>query len=442
MEPMGFTPEPQNEIAMQKENNSRLRRRFASGILVGLLIWGLVIGAIYAFGFVSSLFGGFGSSPLAGGIGSGADGGDPYADGELLNDTTISKIQSLEELIDNKYYKTDVDKSEEANGIYKGLMDSLGDPYSVYYTEDELQDLLADTSGVYYGIGAYVSMDEELGFPRISGVMPGTPAERAELLTDDIISEVDKESTQGMELEDVVALIKGPDGTTVHLTILRGSKREQLEVDVQRSAVEVPTVTTKLLGDNEEIGYLQITEFDDVTPDQFREGMVELQASNIKGLIIDLRSNPGGSLQAVCDVADQLLPKGIIVYTVDRDGNREDYTCDGTHEIDIPLVVLVNQYSASASEILSGAIKDYGIGTLVGTTTFGKGIVQRIFDLKDGTAVKLTVSSYYTPNGNNIHGIGIDPDVEVEFDSDAYAEDKTDNQLDKGIEVMKKLLDN
>lgn len=442
MGPMGFTPETQNEIVMQKENNSRLRRRFVSGILVGLLVWGLIIGAVYAFGFVSALFGGFGSaSPLAGGIG-GADGGDPYADGELLNDTTVSKIQSLEELIDNKYYKTDVDKAEEANGIYKGLMDSLGDPYSVYYTEDELQDLLADTSGVYYGIGAYVSMDEDLGFPRISGVMPGTPAERAELLTDDIISEVDKESTQGMELEDVVALIKGPDGTTVHLTILRGTKREQLEVDVQRSAVEVPTVTTKLLGDNEEIGYLQITEFDDVTPDQFREGMVELQASNIKGLIIDLRSNPGGSLQAVCDIADQLLPKGIIVYTVDRDGNREDYTCDGTHEIDIPLVVLVNQYSASASEILSGAIKDYGIGTLVGTTTFGKGIVQRIFDLKDGTAVKLTVSSYYTPNGNNIHGIGIDPDVEVEFDSDAYAEDKTDNQLDKGIEVMKKLLDN
>ncbi|MBO5622252.1 MAG: S41 family peptidase, partial [Butyrivibrio sp.] len=198
----------------------------------------------------------------------------------------------------------------------------------------------------------------------------------------------------------------------------------------------------ELMGDNKEIGYLKINEFDDVTTDQFTEGMSELRASDIKGLIIDLRSNPGGSLQAVCDIARQILPKGLIVYTVDKEGNRENYSCDGEHEIDIPVVVLVNQYSASASEILTGAIKDYGLGKVVGVTTFGKGIVQRIFDLKDGTAIKLTVSDYYTPNGNNIHGIGIEPDIEVEFDADAYAEDKTDNQLDKAVEVMKNLLDN
>ena len=204
----------------------------------------------------------------------------------------------------------------------------------------------------------------------------------------------------------------------------------------------MPTINTKLLGEKEDIGYIQITEFDEVTPDQFAEGMAKLRADNIRGLIIDLRSNPGGSLQAVCDIARQILPKGLIVYTVDRDGNRENYSCDGQHKIDIPVVVLVNQYSASASEILSGAIKDYELGKLVGMTTFGKGIVQRIFDLKDGTAVKLTVSNYFTPNGNNIHGIGISPDVEVEFDSDAYAEDKTDNQLEKAIEVMNGLLDN
>jgi carboxyl-terminal processing protease len=170
--------------------------------------------------------------------------------------------------------------------------------------------------------------------------------------------------------------------------------------------------------------------------------MAELRESNIEGLIIDLRSNPGGSLSAVCDIARQLLPKGVIVYTLDRDGNREEYRCDGKHQIDIPVVVLVNQYSASASEILAGALKDYEIATLVGTTTFGKGIVQRIFDLNDGTAIKLTVSSYYTPNGINIHGIGIEPDVEIEYDAEAYAEDKTDNQLDKAVEVMNDLLDN
>ncbi len=414
----------------ERIQKSKLARRFVSGILIGCFIAMFIFSGIFIFVFLGSRMGL--SAPLA----------EIKDEGGLLNETVLSKIQMLENTIDTYYYKADVDKSQEADGIYKGLLDSLGDPYSVYYTEDELSDFMTETTGVYYGIGAYVSMDEDMGLPRVSGVIPGTPAERAELQTDDIIYKVDGESTEGLEISDVVALIKGEEGTTVHITILRGSKREEIEVDVERSAVHVPTVTTQLMGENEEIGYLQITEFDDVTPDQFVEGMAELRGSGVKGLIIDLRSNPGGSLSAVCDIARQLIPKGLIVYTLDRDGNREEYTCDGAHEIDIPLVVLVNQYSASASEILAGCVKDYEIGTLVGVTTFGKGIVQRIFDLKDGTAIKLTVSDYYTPNGNNIHGIGIEPDVEIEFDSDAYAEDKTDNQLDKAIEIMNEMLDN
>ena len=424
-EPQQFIP----DVKAAKEQKSRLRKRFASGILVGGMVSLFILDGIYVFwGFTHGFRAPFGATTTA-------------DSGELINDETLGKIEALEDVIDTYYYKTDVDKEKEAIGMYKGLMDSLEDPYSVYYTEEELNDLMTDTAGVYYGIGAYVSLDEDMNLPRISGVMPGTPAERAELMTDDIIYEVDKESTQGLKLDEVVSLIKGPEGTTVHLTLLRGSKMEEIEVDVERSAVEVPTVNTKLLGENENIGYLQITEFDDITPDQFTEGMAELRASNIEGLIIDLRSNPGGSLQAVCDIARQILPKGIIVYTVDKNGEREDYTCDGAHEIDIPVVVLVNQYSASASEILSGAIKDYKLGKLVGMTTFGKGIVQRVFDLNDGTAVKLTVSNYYTPNGNNIHGIGIEPDIEVEYDADAYAKDKTDNQLEKAIEVMNDLLD-
>ena len=430
MPPQGTPFQPVNGED-DRAQKSRLRRRFVSGILVGCMVALFILAGIYVFwGFMY----GFGA-PFGLGSGTGADGA------ELLNDETLGKIEALEDVIDTYYYKTDIDKEQEAIGMYKGLMESLEDPYSVYYTEEELNDLMTDTAGIYYGIGAYVSLDEDMNLPRISGVMPGTPAERAELMTDDIIYEVDKESTQGLKLDEVVSLIKGPEGTTVHLTLLRGSKMEEIEVDVERSAVEVPTVNTKLLGENENIGYLQITEFDDITPDQFAEGMAELRESNIEGLIIDLRSNPGGSLQAVCDIARQILPKGIIVYTVDKNGEREDYTCDGEHEIDIPVVVLVNQYSASASEILSGAIKDYKLGKLVGMTTFGKGIVQRVFDLKDGTAVKLTVSNYYTPNGNNIHGIGIEPDVEVEYDADAYAKDKTDNQLDKAVEVMNDLLD-
>ena len=407
---------------------SALSRRFVSGILIGCFVSSFILAAIViVFGLrTGSLW---------------WPGHKNEDSAELLSEGTINKIHKLEDTIDTYYYKSDVDKKEEANGIYKGLMDSLGDPYSVYYTEEELEDLLSDTAGVYYGIGAYVSIDTEMNLPRISGVIPGTPAERAALQTDDIIYEVDKESTQGLKLDEVVSMIKGPEGTTVHLTLLRGSKNEEVEVDVERSAVEVPTVSTDYLGDNKDIGYLKITEFDDITPDQFREGMVELRANDIKGLVIDLRSNPGGSLQAVCDIANQILPKGIIVYTVDRNGNRDDYTCDGKSRIDIPVVVLVNQYSASASEILAGAIKDYELGKLVGTTTYGKGIVQRIFDLRDGTAVKLTVSNYFTPNGNNIHGIGIEPDVEIELDTEAYANDKTDNQLNRAIEVMEDLLD-
>jgi carboxyl-terminal processing protease len=276
--------------------------------------------------------------------------------------------------------------------------------------------------------------------PRISGVIPGSPAEAEGLTVDDIIYEVDKVSTQGLTLEEVVKMIKGEEGTFVHLTLIRGTSSENLEIDVTRAKIEVPTVNTKMLDNN--VGYLQITEFDDVTYDQFKEGMAELRANNMKGLILDLRSNPGGNLNTVCDIARELLPKGNIVYTVDREGHRENYTCDGRHEIDIPVVVLVNKYSASASEILSGALKDYQKATLVGTTTYGKGIVQRIISLNDGTAVKLTVSSYYTPNGVNIHGIGIDPDVEIEYDAEAYAKDKTDNQLEKAQEVMKDLLDN
>jgi len=415
----------------QKAQKKRLRWRFIAGLFLGVLISASVVGGLLVFGIIGRRFGAL--TPVL-------PTDNTYE--ELMNEDTITKLEALDDVIETYYYKTDVDKAAEADGMYKGLLDSLGDPYSVYYTQEELEELMSDTAGIYYGIGAYVSIDTDMGLPRISGVMPGTPAERAELQTDDIIFEVDHTSTEGIELDEVVSLIKGPEGTTVHLTILRGSKRETVEVDVERSAVVVPTVTTKLLGDNEEIGYLQITEFDEVTPDQFTEGLAELRESNIQGLIIDLRSNPGGSLQAVCDVARQILPKGIIVYTMDRDGNREDYKCDGAHPIDIPVVVLTNQYSASASEILAGAIKDYNLGKLVGVTTFGKGIVQRIFDLNDGTAVKLTVSDYYTPSGTNIHGVGIAPDVEVEYDPDAYAKDKTDTQLQKGLEVMQELMGN
>ncbi len=421
--------EPVVEVTNAQDTRAydgRLTRRFIAGILIGFLISVLVVSAaVLSLLYVYK--------------GSGVPGLSVTGGSDLLNEDTLNKIQALEDVIDTYYYKTDVDKQDEADGIYKGLMNSLGDPYSVYYTEEELDEMMNSTKGIYYGIGAYVSFDNTINMARISGVMPGSPAESAELCVDDIIYEINKESTQGLTLEEVVSLIKGEAGTTVHLTLVRNGSTSNVEVDVERAQIEVPTVSSEVFDNN--VGYIKITEFDEVTYSQFVENMAELRAQNIEGLIIDLRSNPGGNLSTVCDIARQLLPKGVIVYTEDREGNREDYTCDGQNEIDIPVVVLVNQYSASASEILAGAIKDYNLGKLVGKTTYGKGIVQRIFDLRDGTAVKLTVSSYFTPNGINIHGVGIEPDVEVEYDGEAYAKDKTDTQLDKAKEVMQELLD-
>ena len=237
-----------------------------------------------------------------------------------------------------------------------------------------------------------------------------------------------------MELSEIVSRVKGEQGTKVHLTIYREGESDYLEVDVERRKIESPTVKYEILKNN--IGYIQITEFDDVTTDQFTEALAVVKGAHAKGLIIDLRGNPGGSLNVVVDIARQILPKGLIVYTEDKYGEREEYNCDGRRQLDMPLVVLVNGNSASASEILAGAVKDYKVGTLVGTTTFGKGIVQRILPLTDGTALKLTISAYYTPNGNNIHGVGIEPDVICEFDSDAYYDDDVDNQLDKAVEIL------
>lgn len=353
--------------------------------------------------------------------------------GEAVNEDTVAKMKVIENVIDTYFYKEDVDKDAMVDGIFKGMVESLGDPYSEYYSKEELESLYQDSFGVYYGVGAYVSLDTTTGLAKVSGIIADSPAEKADLRAEDIIYKVDDVDVTGMSLQETVSLIKGDENTTVKLTLIRDGK--EIEKEVTRRKVESPTVNFKMLDDG--MAYIQITEFDTVTVDQFTEAMAMARGNDMKGLILDLRSNPGGNLSSVVSIAKQMLPKGLIVYTEDRDGNREEYSCDGSKELDVPMVVLVNGNSASASEILAGAIKDYGIGTLVGTTTFGKGIVQRPIELSDGSAVKLTISSYYTPNGINIHGIGIKPDVECEFDSERYYSDEAyDNQLEKAKEVL------
>ena len=354
--------------------------------------------------------------------------------GSAIDYDLVQKLQSLEQIIHRYYYKDDLTAEQLSDGIYKGLLDSLGDPYSEYYTPEELADLIESTEGVYYGIGAYVSLDTDRNLPKISSVIEGTPAEEAGLRDNDILYKVDGTSTYGLSLNETVALIKGEEFTDVLLTIIRDGK--EMEVTVTRRKVETPTVKHEMLEDG--MGFLQIVEFDDVTVSQFRDAMTDLRAQEMKGLILDLRANPGGSLDAVVDIAEMLLPEGMIVYTEDKYGNRREYTCDGSQQLEMPLVVLIDMNSASASEILAGAIKDYGIGTLVGTTSFGKGIVQQILPFSDGSAIKVTVSSYYTPKGYNIHGIGIEPDVTIEFDGETYYsnDERYDNQLEKAKEVL------
>ena len=352
---------------------------------------------------------------------------------------TVDKLNEIEGYIDRAFIGS-VSNDKLSEGLYRGMVEALDDPYATYYTPEEWVKMKEDTTGVYYGIGAYLMLDEEYMYPRITGVIPGTPAEEAGLKENDYIMKVEGEDVYNQDLEAVVARIRGDEGTSVHLTIARGEegKRELLEFDVGRRRVETPTVDWKMMEDD--IGYIAIARFESVTVDQFAEALAEVKGKGAKGIVLDLRSNPGGSLPAAVAIAGMMLPKGTVVYTLDKYGNRQDYTSNGSNELQIPMAVLVNGNSASASEILAGAIKDYKKGTLVGTTTFGKGIVQQIFELEDESALKVTVSHYYTPNGNDIHGVGIEPDVVEEFDLEEYEKTETDNQLEKAKEVVKDMI--
>ena len=343
------------------------------------------------------------------------------------------KLSVLKGLIDENYIG-DVDEEALEEGIYKGYIQGLEDPYSVYYNEEETKDLYETTEGEYSGIGAVLSQDLESGVITLVQIYEGSPAAKAGLKDNDILTKVGDIEVTGMDLSEVVTYIKGEKGTDVDLTVLRGEDAEEITVTATRDTVEAQTVKYEML--EGQTGYLSVSEFDSVTYAQYEEALNKLTDQGMTGLIVDLRNNPGGNLNTVCEMLDLVLPKGTIVYTEDKDGKRETATSDDEHQINVPMVVLVNGNSASASEIYAGAIQDYGIGKIVGTQTYGKGVVQQIFDLGDGTSVKLTIAEYFTPNGRNIDGEGITPDVEVEYEADEN-NPEADNQLEKALEVMK-----
>lgn len=355
-----------------------------------------------------------------------------------LDEEKISrKLENIESIV-NQYYLDEIDQDEVESWLYKGLIAGLGDNYADYYTKEELKKTTEASTGSYEGIGAVMSQDRTTGAILLTRCYEGAPAAETGLLPGDMVYTVNGLEVQGMELSEVVSRIKTEPGETVNIEVIRGESEEPLSFDVKRAPVEIPTVSHEML--EGKIGYIEITEFDVITEEQFREAMADLESQGMEKLVVDLRNNPGGVLGSVCNVLEQILPEGLIVYTEDRNGERDEYRCSGDHEFKKPLAVLVNGNSASAAEIFAGAVKDYGIGTLVGTTTFGKGIVQRIINLNDGTAVKLTVSKYYTPKGNNIHKVGIEPDVEVELDEElrqkVTIEKSEDNQLQKAVEIL------
>ena len=351
---------------------------------------------------------------------------------EAISSETDKKLEKLESLI-NQYYLKDVDQDELQQGIYEGYIAGLNDPYSVYYDEEATKSFQESTDGEYDGIGAVMSQNKETGIITISQVYEGSPAEQAGMKDNDILYKVEDEEVTGKDLTEVVSKIKGEKGTDVNLTVLRGDDREEVAVTATRDTIEYPTVSSKMLDNG--IGYLRITEFDSVTYDQYKNAYNDLKNQGMKGMVVDLRSNPGGSLSIVCNILDEILPEGKIVYTQDKNGKEEDFTSDEEHQIDIPMTVLVNQYSASASEIFAGAIQDYDLGAIVGTQTYGKGVVQQIFDLKDGTCVKLTIAKYFTAKGQDIDGKGITPDVAIDYQADEN-NPEADNQLNKAIETL------
>ena len=360
----------------------------------------------------------------------------------ILSEEVVDKIDEIYAYM-NIYFYDGVDRDAINESLYKGLVESLEDPYSVYYTEEEYKYLMVSTSGVYSGIGAGVSQDLTTMEVTITKIYKGTPSEDAGLMKGDMIISVDGIEATSVDVDKLVQHIRGEEGTTVHMVIYRPSTGETLEFDVERRSVELASVEGELLENG--IGYIQILEFQSKTDEQFAEIFEDLEAQGMKGVIVDVRANPGGLLTSVVNLLDYVLPKGLLVYVQDKYENRKDYTSNASC-IDMPMVVLIDQNSASASEIFAGALKDYEYATLVGKTTFGKGIVQNIIPLEDGDAVKLTTAKYFTPNGNDIHKVGVSPDVEVDYeysgpDGDTY-DKQYDSQFLKALEVMEGILEN
>ena len=375
--------------------------------------------------------------------GSNSDSTQPSAaEEELMSDYFTAKMELLANLVD-QYYMYDISVEDMRTGAYKGLLEGLGDPYTCYYTAEEFDDLMESTSGTYYGIGAVVQQNQKTMYITIVKPYVDGPAYNAGMLPGDIIYMVDDVDVTGMDIDKVVSMMKGPEGTIVKVTVVRDGVADPVELVITRGKIEIETIEYEMLDNN--IGYIAISGFDEPTPKQFKEAIAALEKQGMKGLIFDLRNNGGGLLDAVVDMLDYILPKGMLVYTEDKYGYREEYKSTDKEKLELPMAVMINGNSASAAEIFAAAMQDYEAATLVGTTSFGKGIVQSILPLTDGTAVKITISRYFTPNGVCIHGEGVSPDVEVDLNDElkqlVIIPKDQDNQLAEAVKAVLDLME-
>lgn len=407
-----------------KKNNPK-KKSSVPTLLLGVLLGAFITVSVVVYGvsyFNSKGYVHFGTN------------GEIYVTGTATDESdgigskVEGKLNALNSVLSNKFYFDQADEEKAADNIYKAYLSSYGDKYTVYYTADEYKKLMESTTGKFYGVGALCSLNEAGGVTVLDAFDDG-PAYKAGVRDGDIVIKVDDTDITGMDLSSAVALIKGEKGTQVKLTVLRD--KETLTFSIIRDEITTPTVDYKMLDNS--IGYIQISQFDEVTTEQFKSALTDLKNQGLKGLIVDIRSNPGGLLNVVVNIVDEIIPKGLIVYTDDVNGNRKEYNGSSDSELTIPMAVLVNENSASAAEIFAGAVQDYGKGKIIGTQTYGKGIVQTIQPLTDGSAIKYTIAKYYTPKGQDIQGNGVTPDIVVELPQDSTE----DVQFNAALEYVK-----
>lgn len=352
----------------------------------------------------------------------------------ILTDEAIAKTETIYAYLRaNSIY--DFEDETLREGIYDGLVDATGDNYAEYYNPQEIKDLFADYNGDFCGLGVLLKGRPD-GSVYISGVYDDSPALEAGFEVGDVLMAVDGESVVGLDRYDIAARVRGIENTEVCITVYRESTGETLDITAVRKKLKKIDVDYKMVSDS--VGYIWIKDFDDVTTEQFEEAMKDLTSQGMTDLIIDLRTNTGGLFRVALEIAKQLMGKGVIVSIESADGTMKEYTCDGDNEFGGKIVILTDGYTASSSEILAGALIDNGMAISLGTTTFGKGLVQDFFYLSDGSCVKMTTNQYYTPNGTAINGVGITPDIELEFDYDRYVNEEVDNQIEAAIEYLEK----